>query len=310
MTGVRRIGAAAAALLLLAACSDEQPQQAPPRVEVTTDTEGNTVTVTVTETVTPDEVEATLDPTLPTGSDPQAATPIVLSLPALPTATPPPGAPPDPTATTDPTTTSAPVTSAPPGPAARTGAVELMLPQDWEVIDLGALSAPPGPSDLTPAHHWCLVPGYPIPSIDGCAGVTVVLGTDWLPGAGGEPYQAGQPGGWRLPEEPLACPFHDAPEEDEVDAEAEGDPDAQVEEEQDANVVVDLADGTPLTSVESRIGDHLIRYETWRVRCSETNEVFTPQLWQVRDLGVIVTDYFGSPDTHLLLESLTAVEAP
>lgn len=276
------IAAGGAAVLLVAGCSSEQAAPEP-EVQVSTDPAGNPVTVTVTPP--PDTEQTTLDPTLPTGSDPSAATPTVLAAPGLPSPTPPPTG-----------VETGEATSAPEIPEGAPNGITILLPQGWEALDLGAVPAPEGVVGA-PAHRWCLTPGYDLPSVDGCAGLTVSLGQDWLPGAAGGRYAPGQDGGWYHGAEPLVCPFA------EVEEEAE-----ETEEEQ--NLVVDVGDGTPLTSVATVVGDHPARYETWRVRCALTEEVFTPQVWQVTDLGVLVVDYFGAPDTHLILESISPVEAP
>lgn len=258
-------GTAAALAAGLVGCSTGDPDPDP---VVTTAPGGQPVTITPTPTPEPtEEAEPTAIPTtLPIGSDPADAVPTTLPTPSGDAAT----------ATAEP-------------PELSSG-VRLDVPAGWTVVALGALeTAGPEPGTVPP-ERWCLVPSYPVPEVDGCAGVVLDVGGDWLPGGAGEPYAPNQPFGWRWESEPLLCPF---------------DEDAELDEEGEGNVVVADGDGMPLTSAETRVGELLMRYQTWRVRCSTSEEdVFTPQQWQVPGLNVLVTDVFGSPDTLIVLLSL------
>jgi hypothetical protein len=252
----------AVAGLLLAACSGSGDTADPSAPVTTTDLAGNTVVVTPTQPVTesPDDASATATPTT------QDAVETTLPVP------------PD----------AGPTTGRPPQQEVLVR-VSVEVPGGWSVQDLGeAELAEPVAGEVAP-HRWCLVPDYFVPEVDGCAGLVVSVGGDWLPGAAGGRYEPGQTDGWRFGTEPLLCPF---------------DPEAELAEDGTGNVVVSDAEGEPLTSRETDVGGLLMRYETWRVRCSETDEAFSPQMWHVPDLNVLVKDYFGSPDAVAVLESL------
>ncbi|CAN5839486.1 hypothetical protein BH24ACT8_BH24ACT8_21770 [soil metagenome] len=253
----RPVGVVAVAVLLCASCSEARE----PAPVTTTDQAGNTVVVTPTPTgeVEGDGESATSPPT-----DPVATT--------LPVPTP----------------DAAEVTEQPPQQAVLVR-VGIDVPGGWTVQDMGETAVPAPEPGLIPPHQWCLVPSEPLPVVDGCAGVVVAVGGDWLPGAGGEPYVADQPGGWLSSTEPLLCPF---------------DADAELYEEGEGNVVVTDSEGAPLTSTQTEVGGLEMRYETWRARCTEGEEAFTPRLWHVPELNVLVKDYFGLPGTITTLETL------
>lgn len=195
----------------------------------------------------------------------------------------------------DPVETTLPV---PPDTSSETGSpsepavlvrISVDVPGGWTVEDLGeAEPAEPRAGEVAP-HVWCLVPDYFVPAVDGCSGVVIAVSGDWLPGATGSRYEPRQTDGWRWGADPLPCPF---------------DPEAEVGEDGSGNLAVTDADGAPLTSTDTMVGELRMRYETWRVRCTETGEAFSPQLWHVPELNVLVKDYFGSPETLAVLESL------
>lgn len=151
--------------------------------------------------------------------------------------------------------------------------------------------------DGQPAWHWCLVPAQEYPALEGCAGLSVAVGGDWLPGQYGLPYAANQAEGWRPTAEPIRCPIAEEADEEAPD---EGEPTDVVEPVP--------GESGPLTSDETRIGEHLMRYETWRVTCTESEETFTPRVWQSRSLNVLVRDYVGIPETVPILISIEALE--
>lgn len=65
----------------------------------------------------------------------------------------------------------------------------------------------------------------------------------------------------------------------------------------------DASDPAPVTT-QTEVGGLEMGYETWRARCTEGEEAFTPQLWHVPELNVLVKDYFGQPETITMLETL------
>ncbi len=85
--------------------------------------------------------------------------------------------------------------------------VEIDLPEGWTVQELGEAerTLPPDPTDQAP-QQWCLVPPSAPPAIDGCSGVLVAVGPDWLPGHAGAAYSLRQVEGWRSTPGALACP--------------------------------------------------------------------------------------------------------
>lgn len=204
-------------------------------------------------------------------------------------------------------------------------AVEVDLPETWTVQELGEAerTLPPDPTDQAP-QQWCLVPPDAAPAIDGCSGVLVAAGPDWLPGHAGAAYSLRQVEGWRSTPGPLACPVDDegeptdaavvtaTPGEEVADDDVADDlagatappptPDAS-----EVDVLVTASEGMPLTSVESEMAGRTITYETWRASCSLSEDVvISPQVWHDRDLGVLVRDYFGQPEAITIVESLRA----
>lgn len=257
------------AAVLVAACNGEDE----PAAVTTTDQAGNTVVVTPTETptATEDPSEDGGQPTTEPPADPVATT---LPVPGDDQASIP-GDDQD-------------TTTGPPQQAVLT-TVSVLVPPGWSVLDLGdAELAEPVAGEVAP-HRWCLAPSYAVPSVDGCAGVLVAVGGDWLPGAAGQPYVPGQVDGWRWGTEPMLCPF---------------DPEADPEAEEPNEIVAD-AEGAPLTTTNTEVNGMAAVYETWRVRCTGTDDAFTPQVWQVPELNVLVKDYFGQADTGLVLDDLT-----
>lgn len=248
--------AAVAAVLVCPACTEEN-QPAP---VVTTDQAGRTVVVT------PDPIE---DADTDRQTATQPADPVPTTLPV-------------------PTAEASGQTQQPPEQAVLVR-VRLDVPGGWTVQDMGEPVLATQRPGLVPPNQWCLVPPQPVPVLDGCAGVIVAVGGDWLPGAAGEPYAAQQESAWLASTEPLLCPF---------------DPEAALDEEGEGNVVVTDAEGAPLTSTTTEVGGLDMRYETWRARCTTTGETFTPQLWHVPELDVLVKDYFGSPQTVPMLGTL------
>lgn len=259
---------ALAAAVLLAACSGEED----PATVTTTDQAGNTVVLTPTGTPTGTEGPSRAGevPTTDPGADPVATT---LPVPGE-TGTP---APPDDEAATTGEAVATVLTN-----------VSVLVPAGWSVQDLGEAEAGEPVAGQVAPHRWCLVPAYAVPPVDGCSGVLVAVGGDWLPGAGGQPYEPGQVDGWRWGTEPLPCPF-----DPEADSEAE-----------EPNLAVTDAEGAPLTTTESELNGMPAVYETWRVRCSGTDDAFTPQVWHVPELNVLIKDYFGQAATGLVLEEL------
>jgi hypothetical protein len=247
------------AALLLAACSGDPEPGGP---VTTTDQAGNTVVI----------------PTGPVTAGPDTG-PV--------TEAPPPR---DPVETTLPVPSDTEPTTAGPSEPAVLVRISVDVPGGWTVEDMGdAEPAEPRAGEVAP-HVWCLVPDYFLPSVDGCSGIVIAVGGDWLPGAAGGRYEARQADGWRWGSDPLRCPFDDTTEPPPEDG--------------SGNLAVTDSEGAPLTSTETVVGDLRMRYETWRVRCTETGETFAPQLWHVPELNVLVKDYFGSPETLAVLESL------
>ncbi|WP_153395148.1 hypothetical protein [Ornithinicoccus halotolerans] len=195
--------------------------------------------------------------------------------------------------------------------------LEFEIPADWEVEDMGeAQAADPQPGEIPP-HQWCLVPPGDLAPVDGCGGVVVAIGGDWLPGASGSRYQPNQAGAWWAGQDEPACPFgEEAGGQRDEDAEgAEGEEGGAGEAageaasgEDGAGGAVDPAvtanDGLPLTSQTTTVGPHVARYETWRVSCEQSGQTLTPQLWHLPELNVLVKDYYGHPDTVAVLHGL------
>lgn len=199
------------------------------------------------------------------------------------------------------------------GPGTR---IEFDLPETWTVHELGLAerTQSPDPEDQAP-QQWCLVPPSGPPAIDDCAGVLIAAGPDWLPGHAGMAYSLRQVEGWRSTPGPLACPVTDegeptdaavvtaTPEEDDSVAATE----APAPDASEVDLLVTASEGMPLTSVESEIDGRTVTYETWRAACSLSEDVvISPQVWHDRDLGVLVRDYFGLPETIMIVESLRA----
>lgn len=182
-------------------------------------------------------------------------------------------------------------------------AVSVEIPQSWTVLDLGPAEQPSGSAadqaDLGIApQQWCLVPAEDIPGLAGCAGIYLAVGGDWLPGEDGAPYAANQAAGWRPTTEPLLCPFDE-------EAELVADEDGILQ----GNVVEPVAgESAPLTSNESYIGEVLMRYETWRVSCTQTGEHFTPQVWQSRANATLIRDYLGLPEAITVVTTFEPVQ--
>lgn len=182
--------------------------------------------------------------------------------------------------------------------------LEFEIPADWEVEDMGDAEAADPQAGQIPPHLWCLVPPTGLPPIDGCAGVVVAIGGDWLPGAGGSPYRHNQEGAWWSGSGEPACPFgQGAEDEGEAEDAGEGE-DGDQGEAEPTDVAVTDNDGLPLTSTSTQVGEYVARYETWRVTCQEGGETFTPQLWHLPELNVLVKDYYGHPDTVAVLHGL------
>lgn len=263
--GARLAAGALAAAVLLAACSGEDDGLT---TVTTTDQAGNTVVVTST-------VEPTTEgPGEQVAPSEAPAHPVATTLPVPGESGAGPG--------------DDVMTTAPPEHAVLTN-VSVLVPAGWTVQDLGeAEAAEPVAGQVAP-HRWCLTPGYAVPPVDDCAGVLVAVGGDWLPGADGQPYEPGQVDGWRWGTEQLLCPF---------------DPEADPEAEEPNTVVAD-AEGAPLTTTETEVNQLPAVYETWRVRCTATEDAFTPQVWHVPELNVLVKDYFGQADTGQILDGLT-----
>lgn len=181
--------------------------------------------------------------------------------------------------------------------------------------DLGAQpTGAPSPTDTGPAPEggdepsgelaeqtgiapnlWCLIPPEEFPELGGCAGLSVAVGGDWLPGEYGTRYTPHQEAGWRPHGDPLVCPL---------------DPEASLEDGEDANLVEPVpGEAAPLSSVNTEVGSHSMRYEIWRVVCTETEEFFTPQMWHSPELDVLVHDYVGIPQTTAILGSMEPIEA-
>lgn len=192
---------------------------------------------------------------------------------------------------------------------------EVELPETWTVQELAAAerTAAPDQSAVPPAQ-WCLVPPSGPPTIDGCAGVLLAAGPDWLPGHAGSAYSLRQVDGWRSTDGPLACPVDQdgeptdaavvtaTPDEDSVEdaVAATAEPDAS-----EVDLLITASEGMPLTSVESEVNGRTLTYETWRASCSiSENVVISPQVWHDRDLGVLIRDYVGLPETIAIVESL------
>lgn len=201
------------------------------------------------------------------------------------------------------------------------GRLAFDLPDTWRIEELGlaARTAAPDP-DAQPPQQWCLVPDEELPAIDGCAGVLLAAGPDWLPGHAGAAYALRQQEGWRSTPEPLACPFDedglpadavlatstpDAVGATSEPAEEEPAEDEPVEQEpSEVDLLVTANDGLPMTSTETEVSGRTVRYETWRVTCSLSEGSISPQVWHDVDLRVLVRDYFGSPYSVAVVASL------
>ncbi|WP_161958386.1 hypothetical protein [Ornithinimicrobium cavernae] len=188
------------------------------------------------------------------------------------------------------------------------------LPDTWSIQTLGEAerTAAPDPEAVAPVQ-WCLVPPSAPPAIDGCSGVLVALGPDWLPGHAGAAYSLRQVEGWRSTPGPLSCPLGEegtpvdvatvTSTPDDVEATADPTPD-----DTEVDLLVTAAEGMPLTTTQSEVDGRTVTYETWRAACSLSEDVvIAPQVWQDQDLGVLVRDYFGLPETVVIVESLREV---
>lgn len=185
------------------------------------------------------------------------------------------------------------------------------LPDTWQVQELGVAERTTTPDpESQPPQQWCLVPPEDLPAIDGCAGVLLAAGPDWLPGHAGAAYSVRQEEGWRSTPEPLPCPFGDDGLPADA-AEATSTPDdaavtggPATPDESEVDLLVTAGDGLPMTSAETEVDGRSVRYETWRVTCSLSEGSITPQVWHDLDLRVLVRDYFGSPYSFSLVASL------
>ena len=204
--------------------------------------------------------------------------------------------------------------------------IALDLPQDWTIEPLGEAVRTNSPiADAVAPQQWCLVPPNAPPALDGCSGVLLAAGGDWLPGAGGTAYSPRQEDGWRSSTGPLPCPL--GPDGEPVDTalttatpdavEATAAPDrsgsdsefeAPVEttpDESEVDLLITASEGMPLTSVQTSVDGRTLTYETWRASCSLSPDVvITPQVWHDRELDVLIRDYFGIPETAIIVESL------
>ncbi len=192
------------------------------------------------------------------------------------------------------------------------GTVSFQMPETWTVVPMEEpeRTDPPPIADAVAPLQWCLVPPEAPPVLDGCSGVLLVMGPDWLPGPAGSAYTPRQVDGWRSGAAPLACPFGEDGEPadaasvtitpDQAGATADPTPD-----DSEVDLLVTEAEGLPLTSVSTEVDGRRVTYETWRASCSLTEDVvITPQVWHDLELGVLVRDYFGLPETALVVESL------
>jgi hypothetical protein len=201
--------------------------------------------------------------------------------------------------------------------------LSLDIPADWQVEDLGPAQSHSARAGQVAPHLWCLVPPEGLAPVDGCGGVVLAVGGDWLPGAGGEPYRPDQAGAWWSGLDEPACPFvqdpgapeeeedPEAPEEEDVEAPGDHDPEPAGDEDgpgldaaQPPDPAATANDGRPLTSQITAVGERQVRYETWRVSCLSSGETLTPQLWHFPELNVLVKDYYGHPDTVAVLHGL------
>lgn len=190
-------------------------------------------------------------------------------------------------------------------------AVSFQLPQTWTIVPMEEPERTDQPiADAVAPLQWCLVPPDAPPVLDGCSGVLFAMGPDWLPGPAGSAYSPRQVDGWRSGAGPLPCPFGEDGARadassvtiipDQAGATAEATPD-----DSEVDLLVTAAEGLPLTSVSTEVDGRRVTYETWRASCSLTEDVvITPQVWHDLELGVLVRDYFGLPETALVVESL------
>lgn len=190
-------------------------------------------------------------------------------------------------------------------------AITFEMPETWTVVPLEEPERTASPiADAVPPQQWCLVPPDAPPALEDCSGVLIAMGPDWLPGPAGSAYSPRQVDGWRSGAAPLACPFGEDGEPadassvtitpDQAGATADPTPD-----DSEVDLLVTEAEGLPLTSVQTEVNGRRLTYETWRASCSLTEGVvINPQVWHDLELGVLVRDYFGLPETAVLVESL------
>lgn len=188
------------------------------------------------------------------------------------------------------------------------------LPDTWTVQELGeAVRTDPPDPQAQPPQQWCLVPPTELPPIDGCAGVLIASGPDWVPGHAGAAYAVRQQEGWRSTAGQLPCPFGEdgLPTDTGV---ATSTPDAApvtgaptTMDDAEVDLLVTENDGFPLTSAETEVDGRSVRYETWRASCSLSEGSITPQVWHDLELGVLVRDYIGSAYSVALVGSLREV---
>lgn len=272
MNPMRRVGVGIVlTAVACVACSSGQSPTDPTAETITmTDEAGHTTVVTQEVTPTPE----------PTADEGDAAPPLVEMVPI--------------------------VLEVPEG-----GQIAFDMPDTWRVVEMGPAERtdPPDPDAAAP-QQWCLEPPEALPAIDGCAGVFVAAGPSWLPGNAGAAYSPRQAEGWHSTPAPMTCPVTEdgqvtdseavtaAPDNSESAA-------APTEDEDDLNLLVTASEGMPLTTSESQIQGRTVTYETWRASCTLTPQVaITPQVWHDPELGVLVRDYFGNPDTISLVSSL------
>ncbi len=286
------IGAAAGALVLIAAgCGDsEAPDASGPTTSVSQTTTRASETTSASETEEPTAsatasnaaVSEPVTTTNPTTTEPPETTEPseTTSATTEPTDT---GTTPD----QEPTSTDT-GTAAPEGTTAVLQYAEVQVPAGWEVQDMGNFAYEGGvqPPDPIPPHQWCLVPPDAGASLFGCAGVSIALGGDWLPGHNGHKFADDQRHGWYAAAPPALCPF---------DPEADGG---------EPNHLSTDGDGTPVGRETGQVAGMEAHHLTWEASCQRGGHTFTPQAWHVPEARVLVKDYLGHEDTGAILGSM------
>lgn len=125
------------------------------------------------------------------------------------------------------------------------------------------------------------------------------VGQTGAPEGGG--LDASLPG---VDEEPVDGAEEGAAAAGEEDGEAPEEPAGDPGDEAEPDLASSESDGRPLTSVRTEVDGREVHYETWRVTCTLSEFSFTPQLWHDPELDVLVKDYFGRPETALIVDSL------